>query len=116
MSKQKDLHEKSKSYFENAPKAKLFYATEDGCFFSEKNRDAWLNHAIKHKLERFTFKRGQVLFQKEEVKEAEKQPETPTDKWKNDDIKSWMEKQEIAFDSDDTKKELLAKIQKAKTE
>ena len=47
---------------------------------------------------------GELLYGTEEI------VEDPTMKWKKREIKSWMDKKEIKYNSGDTKKDLLEKI------
>ena len=42
-------------------------------------------------------------------------PNVPTGKWTNDQLKEYMTANEIAFEGDDNKTDLLAKIEAAKT-
>ncbi len=56
----KQLQESSKQYFEKDEKVALMYATADGHFFYEKDKNYADSHAREHDLNVFTIKRGDI--------------------------------------------------------
>ena len=49
-----------------------------------------------------------------EVEQEEPAGDEPTEKWKNDELKSYMDQHGIDYESDDNKADLLRKIEDAK--
>lgn len=107
----KNLKEKAKSYFEQHPGVDLFFATEDGMFFTKANRGYGQDHANKTGQELHSFMRNDL----EEKNEAPDFPEgEPTDKWKVAEIQALLQSKGVEFDAKANKKELLEKHEEFK--
>ena len=109
--------EKAKPYFDHYKDAEAFYVTTDGQFFAEPKKGLADSH--ERSLDKKGKGKAQLITRKEvesgEVTNAiQELPEgLPSEKWKTDQIKIYLEKENIAFDSKDKKADLLQKIEVA---
>jgi hypothetical protein len=109
----------AKGYFAQNPNTNMFYATGDGMFFGVANRADGDAHAKFIGSEYHEISRDEAFAVDGDASQAETTgsqaiSSEPTDKWKKEDIASWMTSKAIAFDVNDTKAILLSKITDSK--